>query len=168
MLSKFYKLIPRPVVLVTTIDKDRKINAAPFSFISPLSFNPPLIMISSAKERHTYQNIKETKEFVLNIIDESWLEKALVCAKNFPKGINELEEAGLSWEECEKVKPPRVKEAKAWIECKFKEEKEEGDHFILIGEVVNFGGSIENLNLVFHIGMQEFLIGKEKKYYKWF
>lgn len=135
--DQFHQIIaPRSIALVTTIDKNKKINAAPLSFVSPISFQPPILMLALSPSRHTYQNIIETKEFVLNFFGKEDLDKVLRCAKNYPKGINELQQAGLKWYSSELVNPPRVKEAKVWIECKLLDEKKMGDHLSIFGEVL--------------------------------
>lgn len=136
-LNYSYKIFsPRTVVLVTTVDEKGRINAAPFSFCGPLSFTPPQLWIGVRSFQHTYQNIKKTGEFVVNIVNEDFAQKAISCEKKYPYGVNELEEVGLHWYDSEKVKPPRVKEAKIHLECKFKEEKQTGDHIMIIGEVM--------------------------------
>jgi len=133
-----YKFLsPRIVVLVTTVDEKGRINAAPFSFCGPISINPPLLWIGVRSFQDTYQNIKKTGEFVVNIVNENFAQKAISCEKRYPHGVNELEKVGLHWYDSEKVKPPRVKEARIHLECKFKEEKEVGDHIMIIGEVVS-------------------------------
>lgn len=132
-----YQVIaPRITILVTTVDSDKKINAAPISFVSPIGFNPAVVMISLAPTRHTYQNIKETREFVINILGKEYMDKVMMCAMAYPKGVNELEKVGLRWYSSELVRPSRVKEAKAWLECKFLEEKKMGDHLAVFGEVL--------------------------------
>jgi flavin reductase (DIM6/NTAB) family NADH-FMN oxidoreductase RutF len=60
-------LAPRPTIIVTTVNKGGEVNAAPFSFTMPVSMNPPLIAFASVTTHHTYRNIKETGEFVVNI-----------------------------------------------------------------------------------------------------
>lgn len=127
---------PRITVLVTTVDSDKKINAAPISFVSPIGFSPAIVMISLAPTMHTYQNIKETREFVINILGKDHLEQVLRCGAAYAKGVNELEQVGLRWYSSELVRPPRVKEGKAWIECKFLEERKMGDHLAIFGEVL--------------------------------
>lgn len=129
-------IAPRLVVLVTTKDSNKKINAAPISFVSPISFQPSVVMIALKPSRHTYQNIRETKEFVINIFGKEQLDQVLMCAKPYPKGVNELQQAGLKWYSSQLVKPPRVKEAKAWLECKLLDEKKVGDHITVFGEVL--------------------------------
>ncbi len=170
MDSEFYKLFaPRVTILVTSADKDGKINAAPFSFAMPISFNPPMLAFSAAPQRHTLENIRETREFVVNIPSEEMLDKLWKCSTSYPKGVNELREAGLGEEKSLKVKPPRVKESVAFFECAFESEKTAGDHVIIIGEVMHAGARQDILNadgnldvgkakILLHLGGKEFAL----------
>jgi flavin reductase (DIM6/NTAB) family NADH-FMN oxidoreductase RutF len=135
--EKAYQLLsPRLVLLITTLNSKGAINAAPVSFASPISFSPAIVMISLRPIRHTYRNILETKEFVLNILGKEYLDQVLRCAARYQEGVNKLQQAGLKWYSSKIVNPPRVKEAKAWIECKFLEERKFGDHMAVLGEVL--------------------------------
>jgi flavin reductase (DIM6/NTAB) family NADH-FMN oxidoreductase RutF len=138
MPERAYEILaPRPLVLITTMDSHGGINAAPVSFTSPISFDPSVIMVSLRPIRKTYQNIIDHKEFVMNILGKEHATRVLGCATRYPDGINKLEQVGLRWYSAEKVGVPRVKEAKAWIECKLLEEKKVGDHMVIFGQVVS-------------------------------
>lgn len=136
-VERFHKILaPRCAVLISTIDKEGRSNAAPFSFVTPVSFNPPLLLFAPAPTRHTLANVRETGDFVLNLAPEWLLEKLLVCGKKFPKGVSEIRKAGLTEGSSAVVKPPRIEECIGWIECQFEFEKEAGDHVLVIGRVV--------------------------------
>ena len=137
-LSGFYEIMsPRCTVLISTVDKDGNANAAPFSFITPVSANPPLLLFAAAPARHTLANVRETGEFVFNIVPEELLDKLMVCSKAIPKGASEIEEAGLTERKSKQVKAPSIEECVGWIECKFEFEKEAGDHILVVGRVVH-------------------------------
>lgn len=133
---EFYKLFVRPTIVVTTISKRGIPNAAPFSFCSPVSFSPPLIGIACSPKHDTWRNIKETKEFVVNLIGENLGNKLHILEKDFPYEVNEIEKADLTEEESKKVSPPRISEAYAWLECKLFNTIELGDHVWITGEVL--------------------------------
>jgi len=168
--TQFYKVMaPRVTVLVTTVDREGRINAATFSFASPLSFDPPLVMVSCGHGKDTLKNVRETEEFVLNIPSEEILSEMYKCGGKFPHDINELDEAGLTAENSSIVKPPRVKECIAWFECGLEFEKEAGDHVLLIGRVLkaevkdgllNDSGNldVEKAKVLQHIGGIEFAV----------
>ena len=170
--KRFYRVLaPRPAVLISTVDGKGKVNAAPFSFVMPVSMNPPLLAFSAGHDRDTLANIMETGEFVVNIPPEEILDKLWICSKGFPRGVNELGEAGLTAKESERVKPPHVEECIAWLECKLEFEKDAGDHVIVVGKVLDAGvreGILkENGNLdvkkaraLMHLGGTEFAVAE--------
>ncbi len=134
----FYEILsPRCTVLISTVDKEGRSNAAPFSFVTPVSSDPPLVLYASAPKRHTLANTRETGDFVLNIVPEDLLEKLWVCSKTFPKGVSEIEKAGLTERKSKKVKSPSIEECLGWIECQLEFEKEAGDHILVLGRVIH-------------------------------
>lgn len=136
--SGFYEILsPRCTVLISTVDKEGRVNAAPFSFVTPVSAEPPLVLFSAAPARHTLSNIRETGDFVLNLVSEEILDRVWVCSKGFPKGVNEIEKAGLSEKKSHTVKSPSIEECLGWLECTLEFEKEAGDHILVVGRVVH-------------------------------
>jgi flavin reductase (DIM6/NTAB) family NADH-FMN oxidoreductase RutF len=136
--SGFYEILsPRCTVLISTVDKEGRANAAPFSFVTPVSVEPPLVLYSSAPKRHTLANTRETGDFVLNLVPEGLLDKLWVCSKAFPKGVSEIEKAGLTERKSRKVRSPSIEECVGWIECTLEFEKEAGDHILVVGRVVH-------------------------------
>ncbi len=136
--EKYYTLLVRPVIVVTTVSAEGKVNAAPFSFCSPISFSPPLFGFSCNPAHDTWANVQETKEFVVNVASYELGDYMHVLEQKFPRGVNELEKAGLKELPSRHVTPPRVEKCLAWIECKLVEEltKEIGDHIWVVGEVL--------------------------------
>ena len=129
-------IAPRPIVLITTVDKRGRINAAPMSWVTPVESEPPIIIFSTSYESDTYHNISETGEFVLNLVPEQIKKQMYTCSKSFPRGVNELEKAGLSWEPSDKVKPPRVVECPVNLECKLDWTHEGPEYVVVAGRVV--------------------------------
>jgi flavin reductase (DIM6/NTAB) family NADH-FMN oxidoreductase RutF len=113
---------PRPIALVTSISPDGKVNAAPFSFFNLLGANPPICGFApgdrdDGSPKDTALNIRATHEFVVNLVDESIAEKMNLCAASLPYGENELLHAGLTAAPSSVVKPPRIVESPASLEC---------------------------------------------------
>ena len=113
---------PRPIALVTTISADGKVNAAPFSFFNLLGANPPIVAFAPSDRdngvpKDTALNVRATHEFVVNLVDEAIAEKMNLCAATLPYGENELSHAGLTATPSSVVKPPRIAEAPASLEC---------------------------------------------------
>jgi len=113
---------PRPIALVTTISADGKINAAPFSFFNLLGANPPICAFApgardNGTPKDTALNVRAMHEFVVNLVDEKIAEAMNQCAASLPFGENELIRAGLTAAPSTLVKPPRIAEAPASLEC---------------------------------------------------
>ncbi len=138
-LEDFSKLFVRPVVVVTTVSKNGVPNAAPFSMNTPISVDPPLYGFSCHPEHDTWRNIQDTREFVVNVAGEDMGDLMKILEEKYPPDVNELEKAGLTEAETAVVKPPRIKEAIGWIECRFEKAVELGAHIWITGEVVSVG-----------------------------
>ena len=127
----------KPTIIITTVGKDGSINAAPCSWFSIVDYNPPRVLFSTNMKRDTYRNVLETKEFVLNFPSVDLLKQIWITSKHFPYGISELEKASLTIFPSEKVKPPRIKECKAHIECKVLWTKTIGSSCLILGEIIS-------------------------------
>jgi len=113
---------PRPIALVTSLSAGGKINAAPFSFFNVLGANPPIVAFAPGDRddgtpKDTALNVRATHEFVVNLVDEGIAEAMNQCAASLPYGENELVRAGLTAVPSTLVKPPRIAEAPASLEC---------------------------------------------------
>lgn len=113
---------PRPIALVTTCDAEGRVNAAPFSFFNLLGARPPVVAVSPGDReegvpKDTARNIRATGEWVVNLVDEDLCAAMNRCAAPLPYGENELEFAGLNEAPSSVVRPPRIAEAPASLEC---------------------------------------------------
>src|SRR5580658_2101458 len=110
---------PRPIAFVSTMDKDGNKNLAPFSFFNIFGSNPPTLIFSPARSgrtvrtKHTYDNLKETDECVVNIVNYAMVYQTSLASTEYPKDVNEFEKAGFTELKSELVKPPRVAESPA-------------------------------------------------------
>ena len=129
---------PRPIAFVTTMSPEGKINAAPFSFFNLVGADPPILAFAPGDRddgtpKDTARNIRLTHEFVVNLVDESIAEAMNKCAASLPYGENELVHAGLTALQSSLVKPPRIAEAPASLECKEWGTLHIGDNRVVIG-----------------------------------
>ena len=113
---------PRPIAWVTTLSPDGVINAAPFSFFNVLIDYPPIVSFCPADRedgtpKDTARNVRLTHEFVVNLVDESVAEAMNKTAASLPYGVSEIESTGLTLLPSSVVKPPRIAEAPASLEC---------------------------------------------------
>jgi len=138
-----------PVAIITTVGKDGSINAAPFSWVTIVSYDPPQVLFSTNIKRDTYKNIIGTREFVINIPSIDLLRAIWITQKHFPYGVNELKEANLTSFSAEKVKPPRIKECKAHIECKVLWTRKIGPTCLVLGsiEAISVAKDLEKLDM---------------------
>ena len=134
--AQFKRFLPLPVALITTVNGQGSINGAPYSCVMPILRSTDLIAIASALPRDTLSNIRETKEFVVNVMGKPSFRKAVNCLKNYPPGVNELEKEGLEWMDAKKVKPPRVKDAIGWIEATLEQEIKGENYVLIIGKAL--------------------------------
>ncbi len=159
-------LSPRIFALVTTTDAEGRVNAAPFSFVFPISFDPPLVCFGATKGKLSVKNIREQKEFVINVVSEDFAQKAVLCEEKSSEPWKRLEKAGLHAEASRVVGVPRVKESKAVLECVLHEliEPRDGDHALVVGKVVraecaflkNGLPDLDKLNYLMHANRDEF------------
>ena len=148
--SHNYKLLvglvaPRPIALITSMDENGLLNAAPFSAYNYLCTDPPILAIGvtnrpgqAAVPKDTARNIRRTGQFVVNIVTEDIAEKMNICATDFPPEMSEVDLAGFTTTPSLKVKPPRLAQAHAAMECVEHTTLEIGRSRIILGRVVAF------------------------------
>ena len=146
--SHAYKLLvglvaPRPIALITSMDEEGRLNAAPFSAYNYLCTDPPIIGVGVTNRsnevfvpKDTARNIRRTGEFVVNVVTEDIAKKMNICATDFPEDMNEVDLAGFTTAPSEKVKVPRLAEAHAALECQEFTTMEIGRSRIILGRVV--------------------------------
>jgi flavin reductase (DIM6/NTAB) family NADH-FMN oxidoreductase RutF len=134
---------PRPIALVTSMNEDGGLNAAPFSAYNYLCTDPPIIGIGVTDRptggfvpKDTARNIRRTGEFVVNVVTEDLAQQMNICATDFPAEVDELEMAGLATAPSQIVKVPRIEQAHAALECREYTTMEIGRSRIILGRVV--------------------------------
>jgi flavin reductase (DIM6/NTAB) family NADH-FMN oxidoreductase RutF len=134
--DRFKRFLPLPVTLITTIDTEKIANAAPYSCVMPILRPLELIALASALPRDTLRNIRQTREFVVNVMGRPGFRQAMQCARNYPPEVDELVEVGLKTLPPKKVSPPRVAEALGWIEAVLEQEVTGENYVLIIGRVL--------------------------------
>lgn len=139
--GRFYRLltatiVPRPIAWVSTEAEDGVFNLAPYSFFTVASTAPPVVQFTSVGRKDSLRNIEQTGEFVINIATVPLMEKVNASSAAFPHHTDEFTEVGLHAEPSERVRPPRVAEAPASIECRLHRVIEIGDSFVVMGDVL--------------------------------
>jgi flavin reductase (DIM6/NTAB) family NADH-FMN oxidoreductase RutF len=142
-----YKLLvstvtPRPIAWISSQNPEGQLNAAPFSFFNVFAGDPPVVGIGigshePGRAKDTRRNIRETKEFVVNLVSEDAAETMNVTAIEFEPGINEIAEAELEIIPSVYVKPPRLAASPVSMECALMQIVELGaDSGLVLGRVL--------------------------------
>lgn len=109
---------PRPIGWISSVDAQGRVNLAPYSFFNAFCDSPPVVGFSSSGRKDSQRNIEETGEFVANLATRRHAEAMNRTSAPFPHGVNEFEAAGLTAAPSRLVRPPRVADAPAALECK--------------------------------------------------
>ncbi len=118
-----HAIAPRPIALVSTISKEGDINLSPFSFFNIFSSNPPIVIFSPARRvrnnttKDTLQNVIETREAVVNVVNFDLVQQTSLSSTEYPAGVNEFIKAGLTAIPSDLIKAPRVAESPVQLEC---------------------------------------------------
>jgi flavin reductase (DIM6/NTAB) family NADH-FMN oxidoreductase RutF len=109
-----------PITIVTTMDEQKKINAAPYSLVLPFcsSADNPQVLLIVCKAWHTAANIEATREFVINYPRTDQFKDILEVARFYPQGVNELSYTGFTTIASKFVCPPRIVECYQHLECR--------------------------------------------------
>jgi flavin reductase (DIM6/NTAB) family NADH-FMN oxidoreductase RutF len=135
-------IVPRPIALVTTVNSNGVVNAAPFSMFAMLGEDPPLVMISinrleDGALKDTAANILQSGEFVVHMADEAIAEQMHDCGKSLPPEQSELDMVGLDATASVSVRPPRIVQAPIAFECQLWEKIETESRFIFLGKILH-------------------------------
>jgi flavin reductase (DIM6/NTAB) family NADH-FMN oxidoreductase RutF len=115
---------PRPIAFASTVDAKGNVNLSPFSFFNCFGANPPILIFSPARRgrdnttKHTYENVLEVPEVVINVVTYNMVQQASLASTEFPKGVNEFVKAGFTEVASDLVNPPRVGESPIAMECR--------------------------------------------------
>jgi flavin reductase (DIM6/NTAB) family NADH-FMN oxidoreductase RutF len=141
-----YKLLvstvtPRPIAWVVTQDARGELNAGAFSFFNAFSGNPPVVAIGvgnhkPGRPKDTGVNIRETGQFVVNLVSEANAQQMNITAIEFDYGVNELEQAELTTIPSVRVKPPRIAESPVALECELIQIVDLGEAGLVLGRVL--------------------------------
>ncbi|MGO9316848.1 MAG: flavin reductase family protein [Terracidiphilus sp.] len=145
-------IVPRPVALVSTMNREGMANLAPFSFFCGVGSNPPTVLFcpslranastGSVEPKDTLRNVEETGEFVINVVSDAIAAAANAASAEVPPEVNEFVLSGLTPIASVAVRPPRVAQSPAQMECKLLQIIYTGhahaSGVIVLGEVLRF------------------------------
>ncbi|MFH1428572.1 MAG: flavin reductase family protein [Candidatus Margulisiibacteriota bacterium] len=155
-----------PVTLVTSSFREQK-NVASVAWAMPVSASPGLVAIAVTNKRFTYELIRESREFIINIPSQKMKEAVIFCGSTCGRELDKFSKAGLTPANSKKLDAPIVQECFAHIECKVVNEVLVGDHMLFVGDVIavyadegvmtaNGTVDIEKFQPLIHLGAKEF------------
>lgn len=129
-------LNPVPSVLITSENKEGKTNVFTVGWIGTACTKPPMITAAIRPERLSYEYIKETGEFVVNLPSKDMVRTVDFCGVRSGKNIDKIKHCNLTLEQSEKVKVPSIKQCPVSLECKVKTITPLGSHDLFLAEVL--------------------------------
>jgi len=159
-------VIPRPIAWISTLNAAGVPNLAPYSFFNIVCQNPPTILFcpgvrgTDGNLKDSYVNVKENKEFVVNIVSEELAESMNKTATELPTEVDEFEFAGLTAAASTLISAPRVAESPVSFECQVSQIIDVGDGklgsgWVVLGEVIHIHVADEVLLPNFRIDLDK-------------
>lgn len=129
-------LNPVPAVMVSVSDGNGKNNIITVAWAGTICTNPPMLSISVRPERYSYEMIKSTKEFVVNLTTKDLVRACDYCGVTSGREVDKFEKMKLTPIKLPNVSVPGIKESPVNIECRVKKIEELGSHTMFIADVV--------------------------------
>lgn len=130
-------LYPLPAVMVSCRRGNERPNIITVAWAGTICTNPAMLSISVRPERYSYDIIKESREFVVNLVTKDLVYAADYCGVKSGRDVDKFQEMKLHCAETRIVNTPGIEESPVNIECKVREIKELGSHHMFIAEVVS-------------------------------
>ncbi|MGB8656585.1 MAG: flavin reductase family protein [Candidatus Zixiibacteriota bacterium] len=146
MLAPQTMLFPLPAVMVSCEKKGQRPNIVTLAWVGVVCSEPPMLSIAIRKNRFSFDIIKESKEFVVNIPTQKLLKATDFCGTKSGKNVDKFAEAKLTPVKGSKVNAPLIAECPVNLECAVREILELGSHNLFIGEIVATHVDSEYLN----------------------
>jgi flavin reductase (DIM6/NTAB) family NADH-FMN oxidoreductase RutF len=141
-------IVPRPIALVSSVDQGNVRNLAPFSYFTACSSNPPVVVFCPIRRpvpptaKDTLANVLATREFVVNIVSEEFVEHMNATAAQVGPEVDEFELSGLTPIPSDLIKPARVAESHVHMECRLRQTVQVSDQpgggTLVLGDVLRF------------------------------
>jgi flavin reductase (DIM6/NTAB) family NADH-FMN oxidoreductase RutF len=130
-------VVPRPIAWVSTLDREGNRNLAPYSYFNACSATPPIVHFTSTAPKHSIANVRDTGEFVVNVVSAELAQAMRTTSAVFPAGEDEFAWAQLEAAPSVSVRPPRVRRAKVALECRLRKLLEMGEGTMAFGDVLH-------------------------------
>jgi len=158
---------PLPAVLVSCGKYGEVENALTVAWTGTICTNPAMVYISVRPERYSYNLIKESGEFVINLTTKKIVKAVDYCGVRSGAKEDKLKKMGLTTAKGNKVDAPIIEQCPVNIECKVREIKELGSHHMFIADVlgVNVDDRYLNEKGKFELNKSDLLIYSHGEYY---
>ena len=158
---------PLPAVMVSCADKEGSSNIITVAWTGTVCTNPPMAYISVRPERHSYQMIRETGEFVINLTTTELAYATDFCGVRSGRDVDKFSEMKLTKEQGSVVAAPMIAESPVNIECKVREVQELGSHHMFLADVVavHVDDQYMDEKQKFELGMAGLLAYSHGEYY---
>lgn len=160
-------LYPLPAVMVSMADENGKSNIITVAWAGTVCTNPPMLSISVRPERYSYQILKSTGEFVVNLTTEELAYATDYCGVRSGRDVDKFKEMKLTEENASIVHAPLIKESPVNIECKVRKIEELGSHHLFLADVVavNVDAAYLNEKNKFELSKAKPLVYSHGEYY---
>jgi flavin reductase (DIM6/NTAB) family NADH-FMN oxidoreductase RutF len=171
MEKEFWKagnmLYPLPAVMVSSQRQGEKPNIITIAWTGTICTNPAMVYISVRPGRLSYDIIKETKEFVINLSTKKLVKAVDYCGVKSGRDVDKFKEMKLTPVSAEAVNAPLILESPVNIECRVKQIVELGSHDMFIAEVlgVHADPSYINQKGKFELSKSEPIVYSHGEYY---
>ena len=160
-------LYPLPAVMVSMADENGKSNIITVAWAGTICTNPPMLSISVRPERYSYDILKQTGEFVVNLTTEELAYATDYCGVRSGRDVDKFKEMDLHEEQASQVKAPMIQESPVNIECKVRKIEELGSHHMFLADIVavNIDESYLNEKNKFELGKAKPIVYSHGEYY---
>ena len=162
-MPSYSSQFPDPVALVT-VATDKRTNVMTVGWASPVSSDPPILMVSIAPQRFTHDLILEAKEFGVSILADDQKKLSELAGTLTGGKTDKLSRREFETFPAERIKAPLIKGARAWFECKLHSHQTVGDHTVFYGTVLETKGDATKSPLVLFY-RKYYALGDEKGVY---
>lgn len=161
-------LYPLPAIMVSLTDKEGNSNIITLAWAGTICTNPPMLSVSIRPERYSYDIIKETGEFVVNLTTKELTYATDYCGVKSGRDVDKFKEMKLTKLASEKIKAVAIAESPVNIECKVREVMELGSHSLFIADVVNVrvDGRLLDEKGRFNLAKSELIAYSHGRYYE--
>ena len=159
-------LYPLPVVMVSLADRDGRPNIITLAWVGTVCTNPPMVSISVRPSRFSYEMLKKTGEFVINLTTEDLAYATDYCGVRSGRDVDKFKEMKLTKEKADFVKVPMIGESPVNIECRVKQVMELGSHHMFLADVlaVHADPAYMDENKKFHLNNAKPLVYSHGEY----